>query len=139
MQADMCWRGSWGFFIWICRQQEEQVSHTGPSLSIWDPKPAPKDAHPPTMSYLLQQGQMFNRVSHYEPMEPFSFNLPHMECILVIFTPLTKSGHFVILPYFERKNIESHSICNFVFDQTLPMNLAPGTLVPSSLLTTWHT
>jgi hypothetical protein len=48
-----CWGGSYKFYIWICRQQEETVPHW-PDLSFWDLKTwLHSDTLPPTRPHLL--------------------------------------------------------------------------------------
>jgi hypothetical protein len=40
-RQECCWKGTWDFYILVCRQQQETVCHTGRSLSIRDPEPVP--------------------------------------------------------------------------------------------------
>lgn len=47
------WRGSWAFYIEICRQLEEK--NTGPKLGFWNLKASFNDTLPSTRLYLLQQ------------------------------------------------------------------------------------
>ena len=50
-----CWRGSWEFYIWISRQQEESET-LGLAWTSVPSESTPSDTLPPTQPHLLQQG-----------------------------------------------------------------------------------